>query len=118
MTWTSDWLTTRGPSWQEKLRRVSMDVRTAQERAEPKPRLPDPWETRLSDLKGRVNDGHERVPAFVAFDHLELRRSERHSGAARRLVRAMRHLGWERTRFQVTSGSFQRVRGFQRVAKG
>ena len=95
-----------------------MDVRAAQERAEPKPRLPDPWETRLTDLKARVNDGHERVPAFVAFDHLELRRSERHSGAARRLVRAMRHLGWERARFQLTSGSFQRVRGFQRVAKG
>jgi hypothetical protein len=61
-----------------------------------------------------VSDGHERVPSFIVFDHVGLRRTERHSGAARRVVRAMRHLGWQRTRFQVKSGSFQRVRGFQR----
>jgi hypothetical protein len=114
MTWTSDWPSTNGPSWHEKLRSIAADTRTAHQRVEPKPRPADPWEARLTDLKGEVSDGHERVPSFIVFDHLGLRQTERHSGAARRVVRAMRHLGWQRTRFQVKSGSFQRVRGFQR----
>ena len=79
MTWASDWLQDKGLSWQEKLRKIAVDARAAQERTERKPRLPDPWEARLADLKGEVNDGHERMPAFVVFDHLGLRRSERHS---------------------------------------
>ena len=83
MTWASDWLQDKGLSWQEKLHKIAVDARAAQERTERKPRLPDPWEARLADLKGEVNDGHERVPAFVVFDHLGLRRSERHSGTAR-----------------------------------
>jgi hypothetical protein len=116
MTWTSDWPSTNGLSWHEKLRQAQ--ARAAHQRIEPKPRLPDPWEARLTDLKGEVSEGHERVPSFIVFNHLGLRRSERHSGAARRVVRAMRHLGWQRTRFQVGSGSFQRVRGFQRPVEG
>jgi hypothetical protein len=114
VTWTSRWLHDKGLCWEERLRQSALEARTAQERAEPKPDRADPWEARLADLKGEVNDAHERVPSFVVFDHLGLGRSERHSGAARRVVRAMRHLGWQRARFQVRSGCFQRVPGFQR----
>jgi hypothetical protein len=54
------------------------------------------------------------VPTYVAFEHLGMRGAERRSGAARRLARAMRQLGWQTTRFQLSPGSYQRVRGFQR----
>jgi hypothetical protein len=78
--------------------------------------VPDPWEERLKDLTGELhNDGHHRVATFVVFEHLGVRGADRRSGSARRLARAMRQLGWEPARFPLTPGSYQRVRGFQRV---
>ena len=74
-------------------------------------------EAKLAELTGELHDdGYERVPTYVAFEHLGVRGSERRSGAARRLARAMRQLGWKTARFQLTPGSYQRVRGFHRAA--
>ena len=102
-----------GPSWQQQLRQMKADLE-ARHRAPP-PRVPDPWEVKLAELTGETHDdGYERVPTYVAFEHLGLHGAERHSGKARRLARVMRQLGWQPARFQLSPGSYQRVRGFQR----
>jgi hypothetical protein len=103
------------PSWQQQLRQMKADLE-ARHRAPP-PRVPDPWEVKLAELTGEVHrDGNERLATFLAFEYLELHGGERRSGAARRLSRAMRQLGWEPARFQLSPGSYQRVRGFVRPA--
>ena len=113
MNWVAEFLTR--PSWQQQLRLQVAEIKAAHESATPPPRVADPWETRLADLAGELHDdGYERVPTCVAFEHLNVRRSERASGAARRLARAMRRLGWQKARFRVAPGSYQRVRGFVR----
>jgi hypothetical protein len=62
-------------------------------------------------------DGQERIATCVAFDYLGLPRPERTSEAARRLARVMCRLGWQRSRYRLAKGPFQRVRGFQRTTK-
>ena len=103
-------------SWLARLRLIKDEIDARQRTPAPPPRVPDPWEARLADLNGDVdNDGYERIATYLAFDHLGLRRCERSSGTARRLARAMRQIGWQTARFRVAPGSYQRVRGFQRA---
>jgi hypothetical protein len=110
----SKWLERKGPCWVERLAAIKAEIRAKQDK--PRPRVADPWEARLADLKATERDGYERVPTYIVFDHLGVRRSERHAGATRRLARAMRQLGWRRSRFRIARGSHQRVRGFERAS--
>src|SRR4051812_17697397 len=106
----SIWPSNGHPSWQEQLRKQVAAIRAAAQATAAAPRVPDPWEALLVDLKGGMRDGgFERVATCITFEHLGLTRSERTSGAARRLARAMRQLGWLTTRFQLSPGSYQRV---------
>ena len=108
---------TAGLSFVGLLRHLKAEVRAARAREAAPPRIPDPWEARLADLQGEVRDEVEYIASHAVFDRLEVRRRERTSGAARRLARVMRQLGWQSARFQFAPGSYQRVRGFQRAAQ-
>lgn len=104
------------PSWLQLVHEIRADVQARHPSSSSS--QPDPWQAHLTALQGQVHkDGIERVATSVAFDHLGLPRPERTSAAARRLARVMRRLGWERSRYRVARGSFQRVRGFQRTRK-
>src|SRR5688500_14550197 len=100
----------RGPSWTERIRLIKEEARATY--PPPPERIVDSWEAILTTLEGEVHDGYARIPTHVVFDHLGLRRSERNSGSARRLAKAMRALGWETSRFRPVPGTHQRVRGF------
>jgi hypothetical protein len=106
----------RGLSWTERLRAIKAQASASKEN--PRPRVGDPWEPIFVALKGTEQEGFERVPTYLVFDHLGVRRSERSAGAARRLARVMGYLGWRRCRFCVGRGSHQRVRGFERASPG
>jgi hypothetical protein len=102
------------PSWTEMLRQVREEVLAAQKAAEPTPRRPDPWEIPLAGIHGEIYGDQERLSTEAAFSHLNVKRSKRNSAAARRLARAMRHLGWDRARWRPT-GTGQKIRGFVRI---
>src|SRR5829696_6516154 len=70
-------------SWHEQLRRIKAELAASRKAAAPPARVPDPWEAKLAELTGELHDdGYERVPTYVAFEHLGVRGSERRSGAA------------------------------------
>jgi len=87
--------------------------------AEVAARKVDPWRVRLERVRGQVgNDGIERISTQTLFDHLEVLQRSRGTGAARRLAKIMRELGWTpvRVRDLTRGGYMEQVRGYCRVS--
>jgi len=77
----------------------------------------DPWRVRLERVRGQVgDDGIERISTQAVFDHLEVLQRSRGAGAARRLAKIMRELGWTPVRVRdLTRGGYkEQVRGYCR----
>jgi hypothetical protein len=82
--------------------------------APPVSRQPDPWEKALAAIVGEKYCDCERISTQAALDYLNIKRSHRTTAATRRLAIAMRHLGWERSRWRPSRTS-HKVRGFSRA---
>jgi hypothetical protein len=81
----------------------------------------DPWRLRLERARGKVgDDGVERVSTQSLFDLLEVPQRSRNAGAARRLAKIMRELGWGPIKARgLTPGGFtDQVRGYARTKTG
>jgi hypothetical protein len=88
--------------------------------AKPRAARADPWSQALRGVRGVVgDDGIERVPTQRLFDLLEVRQRARTAGAARRLAKVMRDLGWTAVRVRdLTRGGYkENVRGYCREVK-
>src|SRR3954447_21082337 len=101
-------------AWIDRVRNIAAQAEAQRDR-QTATRTIDPWEVELAPLAGEPCGATERVTTQAAFDHLGLRRKDRDPGAARRLSRAMRQLGWENTRWRPQAGTYQRLRGFVRA---
>src|SRR3954466_8841981 len=103
-----DFLDKKEPSFQTRLRLIREQLQAASRSSTRSPPPIDDWEPRLAYLNGELHEnGSERISTYQVFDYLGLRRSDRTSGAARRVARVMRRLGWRATRFAPVRGSFQ-----------
>jgi hypothetical protein len=81
----------------------------------------DPWRLRLEGARGKIwDDGVERISTQSLFDLLEVSQRSRNAGAARRLAKIMRELGWVPTKARgITPGGFtDQVRGYARTRTG
>jgi hypothetical protein len=81
----------------------------------------NPWRLRLERARGKIgDDGVERVSTQFLFDLLEVPQRGRNAGAARRLAKIMRELGWAPTKARgMTPGGFtDQVRGYARTKAG
>lgn len=81
----------------------------------------DAWHLRLEGLKGKKwDDGIERISTQTVFDILEVPHRSRSAGAARRLAKLMRELGWHPIKARgLTPGGFRdQVRGYARDDAG
>jgi hypothetical protein len=81
----------------------------------------DPWRLRLERARGKIgDDGVERVSTQSLWDFLEVRQRDRNAGAARRLAKIMRELGWHPIKARgLTPGGFtDQVRGYARTKTG
>jgi hypothetical protein len=77
----------------------------------------DPWRLRLERARGKTwDDGVERISTQSLFDLLEVPPRSRNAGAARRLAKIMRELGWSPIKARgLTPGGFtDQVRGYAR----
>jgi uncharacterized protein with PIN domain len=77
----------------------------------------DCWRVRLERVRGQVgDDGIERISTQAVFDRLEVLQRRRGAGAARRLAKIMRELGWTpvRVRDLTRGGYLEQVRGYAR----
>ena len=77
----------------------------------------DPWHIRLEGLRGKKwDDGIERISTQTVFDILEVPHRSRGAGAARRLAKLMRDLGWSPIKARgINPGGFRdQVRGYAR----
>ena len=78
----------------------------------------DPWTAALERLSGIPSgDGLERISTQTLFDALELPKSARTPGAARRVAKIMRDLGWVTYKGIGLSphGSRTQIRGYARA---
>jgi hypothetical protein len=78
----------------------------------------EPWRLRLERARGKIgDDGVERVSTQSLFDLLEVPQRGRNAGAARRLAKIMRELGWAPIKARgITPGGFtDQVRGYART---
>jgi len=112
-----DTLPPRGDSWSERLQRAKDALEAARNSEAPPPRVPDPWEALLSSIESELHEDQERISTHAIFDHLGLPRRKRSSASARRVARAMKHLGWEAARWRPRQQPQQKIRGFLRPAK-
>jgi hypothetical protein len=81
----------------------------------------DPWRLRLERARGKVgDDAVERVSTQALFDLLEVAQRSRNAGAARRLAKIMRELGWHpiKARGMTPGGFTDQVRGYARTKTG
>jgi hypothetical protein len=81
----------------------------------------DPWRLRLERARGKTwDDGVQRISTQALFDLLELPQRNRNAGAARRLAKIMRELGWSPIKARgLTPGGFtDQVRGYARIKTG
>jgi hypothetical protein len=81
----------------------------------------DPWRIRLERVRGKTwDDGVQRVSTQSLFDFLEVQQRSRNAGAARRLAKIMRELGWSpiKARGMTPGGFTDQVRGYARIKTG
>jgi hypothetical protein len=81
----------------------------------------DPWRIRLEGVRAKKwDDGVDRVSTQSLFDLLEVPQRSRNAGAARRLAKIMRELGWSSIKARgLTPGGFtDQVRGWARTKTG
>ena len=99
-------------SWLGTLRAAKAEVIARQEK---RAASADAWISDLVDLRGEQDAGFERVSTNAVFDRLGVPLRQRTSASARRLAAAMRHLGWDTSRWRP-AGCSTKVRGFLRAA--
>jgi hypothetical protein len=79
----------------------------------------DPWRLRLEGVRGKTwDDAAERISTQSLWDFLEVPQRSRNAGAARRLAKIMRELGWTpiKARGLTPGGGFaDQVRGYART---
>jgi hypothetical protein len=81
----------------------------------------DPWRLRLEGVRGKTwDDGVERISTQSLWNFLEVPQRARSAGAARRLAKIMRELGWSPIKARgLTPGGFtDQVRGYARPKTG
>jgi hypothetical protein len=81
----------------------------------------DPWKLRLEGVRGKTwDDGVQRISTQALWDFLEVPQRSRNAGAARRLAKIMRELGWHPIKARgLTPGGFtDQVRGYARTKTG
>jgi hypothetical protein len=81
----------------------------------------DPWRIRLEGVRVKTwDDGVQRISTQSLFNLLEVPQRNRNAGAARRLAKIMRGLGWHPIKARgLTPGGFtDQVRGYARPKTG